>query len=153
MGKQSDWGFRPQQTSRVQTKTPKTLPGQILRFGVVGFAGFLLNACMVALVSATTGPVWAQVFTFPLAASLTWWLNRHYTFGLSRHVWHREWLHYVAANSIGWIAINGVYFLLIVHYSWFYERPAAALIAGACCGFLLNFTTSKVFVFGDHDEK
>lgn len=58
---------------------------QILRFVIVGFFGYLVNAGLVELLALTAGPILAQAIAFPAAVSLTWWLNRHYTFGASAY--------------------------------------------------------------------
>ncbi|SCC93045.1 GtrA family protein [Thiomonas sp. X19] len=128
-----------------------TMPGglrrQILRFGIVGAVGFVVNVGMVEWLARSIGPIWAQVLAFPVAASVTWWLNRRYTFGVSRQAWHREWLHYILANAFGWAVINGVYFLLVLHFTLMYRHPSLALAVGAVLGMALNFAASKWIVF------
>lgn len=57
-----------------------------------------IHAGVVEALALSIGPVWAQVFAFPFAASAAWWLNRQFTFGPSARTWRREWLRYIAAN-------------------------------------------------------
>jgi putative flippase GtrA len=87
---------------------------QILRFGLVGALGFLVNAGLVELLARPLGPARAQLVAFPVAASATWWLNRRYTFGASGRHWRAEWMRYLVSNLLGWVANNGTYFLAIL---------------------------------------
>ncbi len=130
----------------------KRLRSQILRFGMVGLVGFAVNAGMVSWLADSIGPGWSQALIFPFAASVTWWLNRRYTFRASGRVWHNEWVRYVAANILGWTIVNGIYFFLILNYKFFYRNPSAALFFGTMFGFISNFIFSKLYVFGkSHD--
>ena len=131
----------------MQTDEAATLQRQILRFGLVGIVGFIVNAGMVEWLSVSIGPLWAQLFSFPCAATVTWWLNRRYTFGASRHVWHREWMRYVTANALGWAANNGMYLTLILKFSLAFHHPALAVAAGSLADMILNFGISKWVVF------
>jgi putative flippase GtrA len=130
-------------------KKSKDLSRQILRFGMVGVVGFVVNAGMVEWLAYSIGPVWAQFMAFPAAASATWWLNRRYTFGVSSFVWYLEWIRYVFANAFGWSANNGVYFLLILQFESIYENPAFAVAAGSLMGMGFNFVMSKRVIFNN----
>ena len=124
-----------------------TFPKQIIRFGLVGVAGFIVNALMVEALKYSIGPLWGQSLAFPVAASATWWLNRRYTFGASRHAWKQEWLRYIAANALGWFANNGVYFVLVSLYPLAYSYPSLAVASGSLAGMFFNFFISKWVVF------
>lgn len=121
---------------------------QMLCFGVVGTVGFLVNAGIVVTLAHPIGPGWAQLLAFPAAASVTWWLNRRYTFGASRNSWQGEWMRYLASNFVGWLANNGTYFFMILSYSFVYHHPAIAVAIGSLAGMVFNFVFSKRFVFG-----
>ena len=131
-----------------KTITPqKTLKSQILRFGVVGVIGFIINAGMVELFAPNIGLILAQVFAFPAAVTATWWLNQRYTFGKSRYAWHHELLRYIAANALGWVANNGIYFFMILKFSLIQNHPSLAVAAGSLAGMIFNFSFSKWIVF------
>jgi putative flippase GtrA len=121
---------------------------QALRFGLVGTAGFLVNAGIVAALAGPAGPVRAQAAAFPVAASVTWWLNRRYTFGASGRSWQGEWLRYLGANALGWLANNGTYLLLVLSLPWAAGNPVAAVAAGSLAGMAFNFACSRKLVFG-----
>jgi putative flippase GtrA len=120
---------------------------QFFRFFLVGTAGFVVNAGIVEVLAHSTSPVIAQMLAFPVAVTVTWWLNRRYTFGASRHAIHHEWLRYVFGNLFGWIANNGVYFLLVLHSAMAYRHPSIAVAAGSIAGMFLNFSMSRWLVF------
>ncbi|MBN2701477.1 MAG: GtrA family protein [Methylohalobius sp. ZOD2] len=125
---------------------------QFLRFAWVGVLGFGVNGGVVAWSSPHIGPLWAQAVGFPLAATFTWWLNRHFTFGPSERSLRREWAYYVSANGIGWLANNGSYVLLVTQSALFHRYPVLAVAVGSVAGMCFNFGLSRYFVFGGGDR-
>lgn len=122
---------------------------QFLRFAWVGVLGFMVNGGVVAWLSAATGPLWAQAVGFPLAATVTWWLNRNFTFAPSQRSILREWAFYVSANGIGWLVNNGSYVLLVVQSALFHRYPVLAVAVGSVAGMMFNFALSRRFVFNN----
>jgi putative flippase GtrA len=137
------------------TMTQKLLPpsadvrAQFFRFAIVGVIGFVVNAGVVAIATSKYGfgPLQAQFIAFPIAVTVTWFLNRQYTFSASRHALHHEWLRYILANSLGWVANNGVYALLVLISVFVYRHPIIAVAAGALSGMMFNFFSSRMLVF------
>ena len=123
------------------------LRGQILRFGVVGMIGFVVNASLVEALAHATGPLLAQALAFPVAASATWWLNRTYTFGASNQQPHHEWLRYMLANSVGWLVNNAVFIAVVLTVPVAYAHPSIAVAVGSVAGMFFNFVASKKLVF------
>lgn len=123
------------------------LLGQIFRFAVVGTVGFVINAILVELLAHAWGPLYAQLLAFPIVATLTWYLNRRYTFGASSRTIVHEWFRYVFANLLGWAANNGVYVLLVLHLAVAFRHPSIAVAAGSLAGMVFNFGISRVAVF------
>jgi len=130
-----------------RTEPPAPPRLQVLRFGGVGVLGFLVNAGLVEALARDLGPGPAQLLAFPVAATATWWLNRRFTFRASGKVWHREWLLYLAANGLGWLANNGTYFLAIALHPPAHRHPALAVAAGSLAGMTFNFLLSRRLVF------
>lgn len=120
---------------------------QFMRFAVVGIVGLVVNASIVGLWTQSGSPLVAQAIAFPAAVTVTWFLNRRYTFGASRYAVHHEWMRYVLANALGWAANNGTYFYLVLHVAFAWKHPMVAVAAGSIAGMLLNFTGSKFLVF------
>jgi putative flippase GtrA len=123
------------------------LLGQIWRFGLVGVVGYIVNAGLVESLVLNMGPLHAQMLAFPAAVTVTWWLNRRFTFGASHHAIHHEWLRYVLANMLGWTANNGAYLWMIFSVPLAYQHPALAVAVGSLAGMVLNFSASRLIVF------
>lgn len=121
---------------------------QFMRFFVVGIVGFVANAAIVELLAREGRPLVAQLIAFPIAATVTWWLNRQYTFGASQHRVHHEWLRYILGNFLGWAANNGVYVWLVLHFPLAYQHPSIAVAAGSVSGMFFNFAVLRWVVFG-----
>lgn len=123
---------------------------QIIRFGISGVAGFLVDAGIVTLGTQELriGPILAQVIAFSLAVTTTWLINRHWTFAEHASAnWLHELTRYVAANSIGAAVNNSVYFLLVFTVDIFLQNPVLAVASGSVAGMIFNFISSKFFVF------
>jgi putative flippase GtrA len=128
-----------------------TLLRQVWYFGVVGTVGFVVNAALVEALVNVAGVVWAQAIAFPVAVTVTWWLNRKYTFGASKHAVQYELLRYVLANSLGWVANNGVYVALVLTLPFARIHPAIAVAGGTAAGVAFNFCMTRSFVFRQGD--
>ena len=120
---------------------------QFLRFAVVGSVGFAVDAGIVEALKTSVDPLTAQLLAFPVAASVTWWLNRRYTFKASGYSLGHEWLRYILANLLGWSANNSVYALTIYQSALAYHYPVLGVAAGSVAGMLLNFSMSRFVVF------
>ena len=127
-------------------RSPKA---ELVLFSLAGAAGFLVDAGSVwVFTRAGADPLTAQAVAFTVAVTVTWLLNRRFTF--AHHAspnWLREWLHYVAANSIGAVVNNGVYVLLVLSMALFSREPVLAVAAGSLAGLVFNFTASRALVF------
>jgi putative flippase GtrA len=127
---------------------------EIFRFGLSGIAGFLVDAGIVAILSGKLGadPVVAQGIAFTIAVTVTWLINRHWTFSENASErWLHEWTRYVVANSVGAIVNNGVYVFLVLCVAEFSKEPVFAVAAGSIAGMGFNFASSKLIVFKIHN--
>jgi len=120
---------------------------EVFRFALIGALGFATNASGVLVLQAGVGPIIAQLIAFPVAATVTWWCNRMFTFSHSGKSWQLEWVHYLGANLVGWLVTNGIYITLIVSTAFFRENVLYALAIGAGFGMILNFAAAKWIVF------
>ncbi len=123
---------------------------EIIKFGVSGVAGFIVDAGLITIFTQALGlgPIVAQVFGFTAAVTVTWLINRHWTF--AEHAsdkWLHEWTRYVAANSIGAAVNNGVYVMLVLTVASFSETPVFAVAAGSLAGMGFNYASSRFMVF------
>lgn len=134
--------------ARVLTPSRLLLLREFLRFGTVGFGGFLIdNACVYGL-RGVIGLYWSGLMAWLVAATGTWALNRAWTFrGRGRGPLYRQWLSFMAANSLGFALNRGMYFLLISVSTLCAQYPVLAIIAGTATGMFLNFHLFRTVVF------
>ncbi|MEO5561154.1 MAG: GtrA family protein [Dokdonella sp.] len=130
---------------------------QIVLFAIVGVIGFVVDAGVVQLLvrEFAINPYGARVVSFLAAATTTWGFNRRYTFaghgGGSRR---RELLRYLVAMAIGFALNYGAYVVCIsiwplVRTNW----PAIGVAAGSVAGAIVNFVTSKYWIFRAPQEE
>jgi len=127
---------------------------EIIRFEIAGVAGFIVDAGIVVIVTGKfgLGPIVARVIAFTVAVTVTWLINRHWTF--AEHAsenWRHEWTKYIAANSVGAVANNSVYVGLILTLTMFSTDPVFAVATGSLVGMGFNFALSKHMVFKSRD--
>ena len=123
---------------------------QFAKFCVVGTIGFVADAGSLYLFMslANLDPYTGRIFSFLIAATVTWTLNRNYTFSGSVPAPRtRQWASFVSANAVGGILNYGVYSVLILSGGWFIEAPVLAVAVGSVAGLAFNFTVSRKFVF------
>lgn len=132
------------------TAAPRSAQGELLRFMLVGTAGFVVDTgvLMLAMASMGLGLYSGRVVSYLCAATFTWVCNRRFTFaGTSRGAPVVQWLRFLGANAIGGAVNYGVY-AAIVSVS---PSGAAWLIvgvaAGSIAGLIFNFAVSKFWVF------
>lgn len=125
--------------------------GQVIRFGLVGTIGFVVDAAVLTLLMAPLfgmGPYGARVISFLAAATVTWALNRRFTFRDRSATGHgSQWARFVAANSVGAVVNYGTFAALVHGGGVFAEQPVLAVAAGSLAGMAFNFTASKLLVF------
>jgi putative flippase GtrA len=121
---------------------------QFMRFALVGVVGFVVDASVLRLVVATLGInlYGGRVISFLVAATVTWALNRTFTF---RHKGARtaQWLRFVCVNALGGALNFGTYALMVSTLSFAREYPSFAVGCGSIAGMGLNFTLMRKVVF------
>ncbi|MGV2288030.1 GtrA family protein [Trinickia sp. YCB016] len=131
---------------------------QLVRFGIAGVAGFLVDAGVLYLMLALgLGYYAGRVVSFLCAVFATWQINRHYTFTPRANVeavttarrpslW-KEWWQYLLAMSgggaVNYAAYSATVFLL--HPMRF--LPLLAVAVGSVAGLGVNFLSAKFWVF------
>ncbi|MGK7652277.1 GtrA family protein [Roseovarius sp. B08] len=109
------------------TRPGKTFP----RFLAVGSVGFAIDAGVLWALMTLGGDAYlSRCISFALAMSVTWALNRRWTFrGAHRTALHREYIAYALVQGLG-IAINfAVYALMLMLLG---TGPILAVMALAC---------------------
>lgn len=139
------------QTLLERSFSPATLVliGQMIRFGMVGVFGLLVDTAVVYALRGAVGLYWAGLVSFMVAATANWMVHRAWTFrGLGSHrPRHQQWARFVAANTLGFLVNRGVYVALITWVAVCATQPVLALAAGAVASMSINFTMSRRMVF------
>lgn len=124
------------------------LLAEFLRFGTVGFVGFLVDTATVYGTRGLLGLYGAGVVAYLTAASTTWLFNRIWTFrGRGSGPAHRQWAIFLAANLLGFVLNRGTYALLVTFSPLCADQPVLAIIGGVAVGMFLNFHLSRSVVF------
>jgi putative flippase GtrA len=123
----------------------------MLRFGVVGFAGLLVNLTVVYVLRPFLLLQLCGVAAFIAAATATWILNRNYTFAEAKDAKRpnaaRQWLLFLAVNGVGGVVYLGTFSGLTSFSPLCHRVPAIAVCAGSALGMVFNFALSKRLVF------
>jgi putative flippase GtrA len=120
---------------------------QLIRFGLVGASGFVVNLAVYALFVHAVGIPYqlAAVLAWLVAVSSNFVLNRHWTFdrpdGAVRHQAVRFFLVSLAAFAL----VNLVLLTLLVEQAGMAKVPAQALAVAAATPF--NFLGNKLWSF------
>jgi putative flippase GtrA len=121
---------------------------QFLMFGTVGTAGFLVDTATVYALRRSLGLYGAGMAAYVVAATVTWILNRLWTFrGLGSGPMHHQWARFLVVNLGGLVLNRGTYALLVTFVALAAEQPVYATAAGAIAGMFVNFTLNRTMVF------
>lgn len=121
---------------------------EFLKFGVVGTVGFVFDTTTVYALRGSLGIYAAGMLAYFVAATVTWALNRVWTFrGRGGGPMHREWATFLLANLTGFVLNRGTFVALVAFVPLCAAQPVLAVAAGAVAGMFLNFGLSRNLVF------
>ena len=120
---------------------------RLLRFGLVGIIGFVVDASMLALIHHGLGvnPFAARIFSIVLAAFTTWRLNRSVTFEPSDHGQVHEGFRYYCVVVLSAGINYGIYSAILLSIREF--PPVLAAIAATACAMTISYVGYSQFVF------
>lgn len=138
--------------STARTDTFAQTTGELLRFGTVGIAGFVVDAAVLtAGIALGTGPWLGRVVSYVAAASTTFALNRAWTFRAATRrtgpAAARQWGLFLLVNLVGFACNYGTYAALIAGVPLIAAQPVLGVAAGSIAGLLGNFVLARRFVF------
>lgn len=128
---------------------------RIVRFGLVGIAGFVVDAGLLYLLVDWIGPFWGRVFSFLSAAVTTWLLNRSFTFADRRSslsLW-RELTRYLFAMFAGGVVNFAAYSLVILNAGDKGFWPVLSVASGSVAGMGVNLALARFAIFRDAVER
>jgi putative flippase GtrA len=127
---------------------------KFFRFCLVGAVGFVTDFGALYLATQVFGlnPLGGRLLSFLIAATVTWKLNRHFTFVQAGKGSGGEWLRYLLLTSVG----GGVNILVYQVWLWLTDHSAVNLFIGVALGsavaLAFNFMLSKRLVFVKPNE-
>lgn len=127
----------------------QALAAEFFRFGLVGGVGYVADTATVYALKGLIGPGPAGMPSFLVAVTVTWALNRSWTWrgrgrGGSRL---RQWAHFVAVSSPGLLLNRSVYEFLVYSAPVCATHPFLATAAGTMAGMFVNFSLSRRLIF------
>ena len=124
---------------------------ELMLFGISGVLGFAVDAGIVQFLVRECGvnPYEARLVSFLCAATTTWAFNRRYTFAGKGNVGSRrgQLVRYIIAMAGGFAFNYGAYAACVASFALVREWPAIGVAAGSVAGALVNFLTSKYWIF------
>lgn len=127
----------------------ETLIPQILRFGVVGGCGFVIDGTLLwLLIGAGLNPFMARALSFPVAVVATWMLNRNWTFRATRDASSRgQFRRYFGVQIVG-VGVNYLaYSFVIALYGDATVTVFWAFVVGSALGSIWNFCGARYVAF------
>ena len=121
---------------------------QFLMFGTVGTLGFIVDTATVYALRHPLGLYGAGLAAYVVAATVTWILNRVWTFrGLGAGPVHRQWAKFLVVNLGGLVLNRGTYAVLVTFVALCAAQPVFATAAGSLAGMFVNFSLNRTMVF------
>ncbi len=143
------WALRLWSLPMVQVFAKRIDPA-FLRFGLVGVAGFIVDALVLHAMTGVAGlsPFVGRFVSFPVAVLATWLLNRSFTFRHQTvHTPWRQALVYAGVQGAGGVANVGVYSLALSLEPSLKHMLLVPLAFGSAAGLCLTFLGSKHIAF------
>lgn len=119
-------------------------------FATAGGIGFLVDTTILSLLmrAADLGPLAARAASFPVAVTVTWYINRRFAFagrGLARK--HVEYGGYLVVQTLGAALNFSVFALCLKVWPFLANWPVIPLAAGAALAVIFNFTVSAATLY------
>lgn len=124
------------------------IPREFLLFCLAGSIGYIVDVGVVFALKEMLGPYIARIPAFFAAATVTWALNRRYTFAVvvKKSIW-QQYVHYLSLMMVGGCLNYMVYLLcMYILYGWLYNVFVAVAL-GSLAGVVVNYFNSKQYVF------
>ncbi|MDQ3726205.1 MAG: GtrA family protein [Actinomycetota bacterium] len=119
---------------------------QLLKFGLVGGSGYLINLAAFALLASglDLAPILAAIGAFTVAVTNNFLWNRHWTFGPGDGLAHLQAVRFLTV-SLASLGLNLAVLQLLLAYSSVGELPAQAIAVAVAMPF--NFLGNRLWTF------
>lgn len=125
----------------------KIYTNSLLRFLFVGGLGLCTDACTLYALRGVIGLIPAKIISYLIAYSVTWILNRIFTFHSNNPRRVQEWFKYTILYSLTGVLHVMLFALLVKNNSYLHNYPIIALLITAALMSVINFAMSKKVVF------
>jgi len=122
---------------------------QIFSFGVIGCIGFLVDTLVLYIaIFLGSGLYWGRVLSYLAAVTVTWALNRRFTFA-QRNGGNAlsEWAKFSVSQLSGATINLGAYAALVHASRYCAEHPVVAVGVGSIAGMTINYVVAHRYVF------
>ena len=119
-------------------------------FVCIGGIGFLIDGGLLSLLTeiAHLSPYISRSISFPIAVSVTWYLNRRITFFSNASIIKTtEYTRYFVIQIVGACINLGTFGLLLKYIPSFAIHPILPFSVGAFVAMIFNFLGAQYFVF------
>jgi putative flippase GtrA len=133
---------------------PSLIATAFIRFGVVGTIGFVVDAGILTLALAQSLDLYtSRLISFGCAVTVTWFLNRVFTFRSNSRDLVSQWARFALTNSLGGVLNYGTYALLVWQVTLIHSHPIIGVAFGSLTGMTVNFILSRRWVFNSITER
>jgi putative flippase GtrA len=119
---------------------------RVVRFGVVGLAGFFVDAAILMLMTRViyTDPFTARAVSAPIAILFTFAGNRHWSFATpNKPSVGSSFASYVSTQGAGFICNLSIYCAVMLVIA----SPLAALIVASATAMFVNYVGARFWAF------
>ena len=122
---------------------------QVMRFGAVGAAGFVVDGGLLWLfISLDFDPYLARALSFPIAVIVTWALNRNWTFRETRDISRKgQFQRYFGVQTVGTLTNYAIYSAVIGLFGAAAFTIFVAFALGSLFGSFINFFGARKVAF------
>jgi putative flippase GtrA len=119
---------------------------QLVKFGVVGISGYVINLLVFAFLASNLGVfhALAAVGAFLVALGNNFFWNRHWTFGPGEGLAHEQAIRFTVV-SVGALVVNLIALEILVSSAGMHELAAQAIAVAVAMPF--NFLGNKLWTF------
>lgn len=127
---------------------PKAKVRVLINFGLVGLAGFIVDASILILSASVLGLYWGRVFSFFIAATVTWFLNRNFTFSQPSTPSAeslkivQEYFSYLILMLWG-AGVNYLAYVIVLRNLTSTAAPLLGIAIGSTAGMVVNFFSAR----------
>lgn len=122
---------------------------QFAAFAAIGALGFVVDGGLMTALSqfGALSPMQARPFSFAVAVTVTWQLNRSLVFGQAAKGSVGEWARYAGVNGLGALVNLAVFYAVMLAVPPLQAAPLIALALAAGAALVCNFAGTRRLVF------